>query len=222
MTNFRRMFLFNLIALIILVGGGFVAYSFYNESLNYLKTDNARIEGQAISISSPAAGKLVAWDGVIGKKYNAGETIGKVEVVSQSPTGEPVVRTLDITIPQTGTIVTSSAVPNSYVAPGVPLAQAFDLDHLWVTANIKETDINDIQVGNLVDVYVDAYPGTTLSGKVDQIGLYTASTFSLLPSGNTSGNYTKVTQVIPVRITLDGYKGLNLVPGLNVTVRVKK
>lgn len=220
--NMRRLFLLNIIALVVLVGGGFLLFSFYTEGMTYLKTDNAKIEGLMIPISSPVAGKLVSWDGVVGKKYNAGDTIGKVEVISSTPSGMPEVRTVDITIPQTGTIVSSSAVLNAYIAPGVPLAQAFDLDHLWVTANIKETEINAVKVGNEVDVFADAFPGTTLNGKVDRIGLYTASVFSLLPSSNASGNYTKVTQVIPVRITLDGYKGLNLVPGMNVTVRIRK
>lgn len=220
--NAKRIFFFNLIALIILVGGGFILFGYVNEGANYLTTDNAKIDGQAIPVASPVGGKLVEWNGQVGKKYDAGERVGKVEVVTQTGTGVPEVRTIDVPIPQAGTIVTTSAVPNAYVAPGLPLAQAFDLDHLWVTANIKETDLRTIQVGNSVEVNVDAFPGTTIHGKIDRIGLYTASTFSLLPASNASGNYTKVTQVIPVRITLDGYKGLNLVPGMNVTVRIKK
>jgi multidrug resistance efflux pump len=77
-------------------------------------------------------------------------------------------------------------------------------------------------VSQTVDVYVDSFPGTALTGKVDQIGLATAGTFSLLPTSNTTGNYTKVTQVIPIKISLDGYRGLGLVPGMSVSIRIHK
>ena len=70
-------------------------------------------------------------------------------------------------------------------------------------------------------MYVDAYPDTTLTGKVEQVGLTTANTFSMLPSSNATANYTKVTQVVPVKISLDS-KSVNIVPGMNVTVRIHK
>lgn len=57
---------------------------------------------------------------------------------------------------------------------------------------------------------------------MENIGLTTAGTFSLLPSNNSTGNYLKVTQVIPIRISIESYKGLELVPGMNVTVWIHK
>jgi len=87
---------------------------------------------------------------------------------------------------------------------------------------MEETLIRDLQVGQSVDVYIDAFPDTVISGKVNRIGLATAGTFSLLPSSNTTANYTKVTQVIPVEITIQGYEGLGIVPGMSATVQVHK
>lgn len=110
---------------------------------------------------------------------------------------------------------------NTITAAGTRLAVSYNLDDLWVTANIEETDIDDVKVGQDVDVTVDAYPNMTLNGKVEQIGLATAGTFSLLPSNNTSGNYTKETQVIPVKISIENYAE-KLVPGMNATVRIHK
>lgn len=98
----------------------------------------------------------------------------------------------------------------------------YDLNNLWVTANIDETKIDEIATGQDVDIYVDAFPNTTLKGKVQQIGLATAGTFSLLPSSNSTGNYTKVTQVVPVKVSIDDNKGVAIVPGMNVTVRIHK
>lgn len=125
-------------------------------------------------------------------------------------------------MPTKATVVQNNVVKDSFVAAGTPLATAYDMSNLWVTANIDETKINDVATNQDVDIYVDAFPNTPLKGKVDTIGLATASTFSLLPSSNTSGNFTKVTQVVPVKITIDDTKGLNLVPGMNVTVRIHK
>jgi multidrug resistance efflux pump len=129
---------------------------------------------------------------------------------------------MKVTLPTNGTVVQSNAVKNSFVAAGTPLAQVYDFNKLWVTANIEETNIDKITINQDVDVYVDAFPNTTLKGKVQSIGLATAGTFSLLPSTNSTSNYTKVTQVIPIKVSIDDYKGLELVPGMNVTVRIHK
>ncbi|MGV3489141.1 MAG: HlyD family secretion protein [Tuberibacillus sp.] len=220
MKSFQRMLILNIIVLIILVGAGFLGYYYYNQSANYIKTDNAAVDGQMITIAAPTSGKLTDWTGEVGKTYDSGESVGTLVGAPEAGSKTPV-RT-SITFPQKATIVKQSAVPDSFVAAGTPLAQAFNMDNLWITANVDETDINDVEEGQDVDIYVDAYPNMTLEGKVEKIGLTTASTFSLLPSSNSSGNYTKVTQVVPVKISIDDYKGLELKPGLNVTVKIHK
>ncbi|MED1205695.1 efflux RND transporter periplasmic adaptor subunit [Heyndrickxia acidicola] len=214
----RRMILINVILLVILVGGGFTGYYFYNKSVNYLSTDNAMVSGQQVAIASPGTGTLTDWNAKVGDKFNKGEKLGTVQVMG--PDGKPA--NMNINAPADGTIVQNNGVENSIAAAGSPLAITYDLDKLWVTANIKETDINDVKAGQDVDVYVDAFPNANITGKVDSIGEATAGSFSLIPTNNnTSGNYTKETQVIPVKITLDSY-GVNLVPGMNVTVRIHK
>lgn len=213
--NAKRMILINVILLIILVGGGFTGYYFYNRSVTYLSTDNAQITGQQVSIASPASGKLVDWNAKTGDTFRKNEKMATVQTVGDKG---PV--NMDIKAPADGTIVQSNAVKNTIVGAGSPLAISYDLNKLWVTANIEETEIDNVEIGQDVDVYVDAYPNTSLKGKVQEIGLATAGTFSLLPSNNASGNYTKETQVIPVKISID--YNLDLVPGMNVTVRIHK
>ncbi|WP_251551618.1 efflux RND transporter periplasmic adaptor subunit [Neobacillus muris] len=215
----KRLLLVNIIILLILVGGGFGIYAYYNQNMNYLTTENAQIAGQQVTISAPANGKLTDWNGHVGDKFSKDAAVGTIATTDAE--GRPA--TMDITAPADGTIVQTNAVPNSFVAAGTPLAQVYDLDSLWVTANIDETDINEVNPGQDVDIYVDAFPNNTLKGKVEQIGLATAGTFSLLPSSsNTSGNYTKVTQVIPITISIDDNNGIAIVPGMNVTVRIRK
>ncbi|MCP8969268.1 HlyD family secretion protein [Ectobacillus ponti] len=217
MNQFRRLLVVNVITLLVLVGGGFLGYYYYNQAQNYLKTDNAKIDGKAIPIAAPAAGKLVEWTAAAGKAYNAGDKVGAVSVSSGTA-----VQQVDVTVPAASTVVQSSATENTFVGAGSPLAYAYDMNSLYVTANVKETDIDDVKKGQDVDVYVDAYPNTTLKGKVEQVGMTTANTFSLLPSGSATANYTKVTQVVPVKITLDHTKSVNIVPGMNVSVRIHK
>jgi multidrug resistance efflux pump len=208
-----RLVLINVIVILLLLAGGGAAAYYYNQSINYITTDNAKVDGQLAAIAAPAPGVLSTWTGKVGQAYTSGQTIGTVRTDKGS---------VSITTPATGTIVQQNAVVNSIVGAGMTLARAFDLDNLWVTANIKETKINDVKLDQTVDIYVDAFPGTTLTGKVSQIGMATAGTFSLLPTTNTTGNYTKVTQVIPITITVDGYRGLSLAPGMSVKVRIHK
>lgn len=214
----KKLVLINILTLIILVAGGFAAFHFYNEATNYVKTDNAKVDGAQLVIASPTAGKLTTLDKTVGDKVKKNEKIGTVVGMGQD--GKP--SKTDITMPQDGTIVKTQATENGFVGAGTPIAYAYDLNDLYVTANIKETQIDGIKVGQDVDVYVDGYKDTDLTGEVKAIGLATASSFSMLPSSNGNANYTKVTQVVPVKIELDKDKSLDIIPGMNVTVRIHK
>jgi multidrug resistance efflux pump len=209
----NRLVLINVIVILLLIAGGGAAAYYYNQSINYITTDNAKVDGQSVAIAAPVLGVLSSWNGKVGQAYPSGQVIGTV----RTSTGDVGIKT-----PATGTIVQQNAVVNSTVGAGITLARAYDLDNLWVTANIKETKINEVKLNQTVDIYIAAFPGTVLAGKVSQIGLATAGTFSLLPTTNTTGNYTKVTQVIPITITVDGYRGLGLAPGMSVRVQIHK
>lgn len=208
-----RIVLINIVVILLLIAGGAAAFYYYEQSINYISTDNARIEGQALMISAPAAGRLSEWRAKVGQTVRSGERIGAVVTDAG---------TVPITSPAAGTIVQQSGVVNTMVAAGTPLARAYDMDNLWVTANIDETDINDVKPNQAVDINVAAFPDTTLLGRVTQIGLATAGTFALLPTPNTTSNYTSVTQVIPVNISVEGYRGINIIPGMSVSIRIHK
>ncbi|MCO7127265.1 efflux RND transporter periplasmic adaptor subunit [Sporolactobacillus shoreicorticis] len=216
MSNFTRLLIINIIVIIVLIGGGAAGYYYYDQATNYVKTDNAAVSGQAISIAAPVSGKLTSWNAVQGKSFDANDTIGNVEAAG----ADGKVMKTAVKMPQAATIAQNTGSKNAFVAAGTQLAQAYNLHELYITANIDETNIENIKAGQKVDISIDAFPGTKFTGKVDQIGTATASTFSLIPSSNSNGNYTKVTQVVPVKITLDGDKGDKLLPGMNVTVKI--
>ena len=104
-----------------------------------------------------------------------------------------------------------------YVSPGQRLMMIHDPRAIRIEANIKETDLRHIAPGMPVAVHVDAYPDRTFDGRVDRIGVAATSEFALLPNPNPSGNFTKVTQRLPVRIAIDQRDGL-LRPGMMVVI----
>jgi membrane fusion protein, multidrug efflux system len=119
--------------------------------------------------------------------------------------------------PVDGVVAKRSAQPGQYVSPGQQLMAVVPLDDIWVTANFKETQLQNMRPGNHVEIHVDAY-GRTYSGYVESIAGGTGAVFSLLPPENATGNYVKVVQRLPVRLRLD--KGQDpdrrLRPGMSV------
>jgi membrane fusion protein (multidrug efflux system) len=74
------------------------------------------------------------------------------------------------------------------------------LEDIWITANLKETDLRALKPGAVAEIEVDAYPGLKLEGQVESLSPATGARFALLPPDNATGNFTKVVQRVPVRI----------------------
>ena len=105
--------------------------------------------------------------------------------------------------PVDGYVTRKSVQTGNQIQPGQPLMAVVALDDIWVTANFKETQMENIRPGQRVELTVDSYPGKVFSGKVDSIMAGTGVSFSLFPAENATGNYVKVVQRIPVKIVLD-------------------
>ena len=124
--------------------------------------------------------------------------------------------------PIDGVIARKWILEGDVVQPGQPIFTIFDMKNIWITAQFEETRLALVTMGAQVEISVDTYPDIKLSGKVIQIGSNTASQFSLIPPNNASGNFTKVTQRVPVKISIEkGNSNVNLLPGMSVEVRVK-
>jgi membrane fusion protein (multidrug efflux system) len=100
--------------------------------------------------------------------------------------------------------------------------------NLWIIAFLEETKISEIHTGQNVRFTIDAFPDLRFKGKVFLVGSSTASVFSLIPANNAAGNFTKVTQRIPVRISIDGtmnnkeLSSLNILSGMSAVVKIIK
>ena len=124
-----------------------------------------------------------------------------------------------IRAPVTGVVDRIFVEPGEYVTPGQRLAIVHDPRNVWVEANIKETEVRKLALGQKVAITVDAFPDESFVGEVVNIGHSTTGSFALLPTPNPSGNFTKITQRLPVRIAID-QRGDMLRPGMMVEVKI--
>jgi len=106
-----------------------------------------------------------------------------------------------------------------YVTPGQRLLLTHNPENIWVEANVKETVIRRLKVGQEVDIHIDAYPDEPFAGTVANIGSAATSQFALLPTPNPSGNFTKITQRLPIRIAIKNTDP-RLRPGMMVVVKI--
>ncbi|MCE5200225.1 MAG: efflux RND transporter periplasmic adaptor subunit [Armatimonadota bacterium] len=128
----------------------------------------------------------------------------------------------NINAPVTGVVSQKSVEPGQFVQPGQALMSIVPLSQTWVVANYKETQTGRMHPGQLAIIEVDSYPGLRLRGRVQSIGAATGARFSLLPPENATGNFVKVVQRIPVKITFVQRipRGVVLRLGQNVTATV--
>jgi membrane fusion protein (multidrug efflux system) len=128
----------------------------------------------------------------------------------------------EIRAPFDGVIGNKAVQPGEYVQPGTRVAALVPTTQLWIDANFKETQFARLKPGQRVQIAVDALPDRTLEGRVISFSPASGAVFSLLPPENATGNFTKIVQRVPVRISVPAEAiaaGL-LRPGLSVVVRI--
>jgi membrane fusion protein, multidrug efflux system len=127
-----------------------------------------------------------------------------------------------VTAAEAGRVVNLSAAIGEYVSAGTDLTM-FVPDEIWVTANFKETQLDQMRPGDKVTLRIDAYPERFIRGHVASVQPGSGTAFSLLPAENATGNYVKIVQRVPVKIVMDNPPtDVALGPGMSVdpTVRV--
>lgn len=126
--------------------------------------------------------------------------------------------------PSAGVVAKVWRYAGDVVQAGQTTLTLIDLVNIWVDAKIEETKISNIHIGDPVILSVDAYPDLTLKGVVTVVGAAAASQFALIPANNSSGNFTKVTQRLPLRIAFtvpDDESMLYLRPGMSVKAKIR-
>lgn len=186
-----------------------IGYYFYSTNVSYFKTDNAKITSKMYTITPVTNGKVIEWNVDVGDVVKKDQVLGRQQVLPY------------ITSPINGTIVKNDVVKNETVSAATTLAIVADTDNMYVGVNIEETDIRKILVGQDVKITLDAYPDKTFKGKVTEIDNTTQTYFSGTSSLSTSGTYTKVTQLVPVKVSIENNDNLPLTLGMNAIVKIK-
>ncbi|TWF54466.1 HlyD family secretion protein [Neorhizobium alkalisoli] len=196
-------------------GAGSLQTSQQSES-NLRQADAANAQAQA-SITSAMKNKAAAE----AQRNSAQASLKEAE--AQKETAEQNLSYTTLTAAQPGRIVKLSGSKGQFVEAGQAVAM-FVPDDIWVTANFKETQLADMRPGQTVNLTIDAYPDHQLTGKIASVQPGSGTAFSLLPAENATGNYVKVTQRVPVKITVDHWpQDVSIGPGMSVlpTVTVR-
>lgn len=231
-----RLILVNVLVLVGLAIVAALAFYYYSTQSHYVSSQDASIAATTVPVVASAPGSLAKLTVAVGQHVRKGQVIGTEAVAAQgtasgasttaaksSPPASGAralgSATIPIVAPVSGDVATTSAAVGQEVAAGTPLLTLVQLKTAYVTANIPETSIRHIRVGESVDVTVNAIPGVTFHGAVTAVAPATQSFFSLIPASATAGTYVQTTQRIPVNIRLHTM-GYTLLPGESCSVRV--
>ncbi|MCL2600277.1 MAG: efflux RND transporter periplasmic adaptor subunit, partial [Treponema sp.] len=194
--------------LVLAIGAGFAA-RFVWTAANYLSTDNARVTTSLIVVASNAHGALERFPAYEGRRVSENEIIGWVE------NGEAMRSPVD------GIVIHTAAVQNQVMAPMEPVAVIADIGNLHVLANIEETDVARLRVGQSATVTIDPLGSRRFAGYVAEVGLVTAAELAgNAVFFNTGGTFTRVTHLLPVRINITDDVDLDAFIGVNARVRI--
>lgn len=203
-------------------------YRYWQDQQLYVVTDNAQVTGALVQVGSLNAGRIDSIAVDIGDRVARDQVLATVVLPSslgQTSSGVSRMGFADtddarmvVRSPVDGVVVVRHGNVGDTVAAGQPIFTVVDPGSLWVQAQIEETKISRVHTGQAAEVTVDSL-GRSLPGRVVAVGRATAATFSILPQTNASGNFNRVTQLVPVKIAVD-YGQLPLVVGSSATVRI--
>ena len=187
-----------------------IAEAQYEAAVSQFKSSNAQSQG--VRSQGEAMKAQISLSQALVRQREAELTLAKIQLANSV-----------IIAPSNGVVTKRAVEIGQYITVAQPLCSIIDNTHLWITANFKETQLKDIKLGQSVDVKIDAYPNIKLKGKVQSFIGATGAKFSLLPPDNSTGNFVKITQRVPIRIELTEYpkESANLLfPGLSAFVEV--
>ncbi|MEC0372951.1 HlyD family secretion protein [Paenibacillus chibensis] len=208
--NRSRLIVANLIGILVICFFIAAGAYFYYEKANFIKTDDAVVKADLMPVVAPAQGVLTSWN------IQDGTDVSDKNIVGGVSDGT---KTIPVSARMNGKVIQNGARVNQVVQAGQVLAEEADMDHLYIIANIKESRLKDIKVGQSVDIKVDGDSGAKFEGVVKEIGYATNSVFSVLPQQSSTGSYTKVTQKIQVKISINQASS-RVLPGMNAEVKI--
>ena len=195
------------VIVILLAGLGIAGYFIYEGDF-YYQTDNAKVDTTIYQLTANARGELIKMDAYQGEEVTAGQVLARVD------NGPYIVSPID------GTVIDVKMQKGDYANASDVVMVVAKTSDMYITANVEETNILKIQKGQSVSVSLDAY-GKSFDGYIENVNTVTSTKLTGSASSfTTSGTYTKVTQLIPVKIKLNDDVDLVDIIGTNATVKI--
>lgn len=201
----------------------------------YITTDDANLDSYRVNVAARVMAPIAALHVQEGDTVKQGDLLAELDSSSLNTTQRETIARQEesgyyrIVAPTGGVIAKRWLVPGDIVQPGQTIFTLNQGKEIWVSAYLEETKFQNIYIGQAVQFTLDAYNGLTFHGKIFYIGSNTASEFALIPPNNASGNYTKVAQRIPLKISIDRVEGtekekakVKLISGLSAHVEIIK
>ncbi|MBC2581961.1 HlyD family secretion protein [Clostridium sp. DJ247] len=203
------------ILIVIVVALGGIGFYYWYENTYYVSTDDARVSADLVSVTPQIQGKLLELNVEDGDVVKKNQILARQEMtnLSDSSINQSLIRS-----PIDGIVVKKQGTIGEVWSSSQTLATLIDPNKLYITADIEETKLGKVRVGQIVDITIDQYESQKFTGKVKSVGEAANSALSLLPS-STSGTFTKVVQRIPVKIQLDKFNN-KILPGTNAVVKI--
>ena len=197
-----------IITIILAIGVGIGVYFVYN-SMGYLTTDNARVTTDLITVTPSIPGPLERFNLYEGQIVEQNQVLGWVE-------NDNAMRS-----PVDAIVLYTSARASQFVLPGEPIAVLGDLNRIHITANIEETDIGKLYLNQRVNATIDTFGNQRFGGYISNIGRITqAELTGTAMFFNTGGNFTRVTHLFPIEITITDDIDLTNLIGVNARISI--
>ncbi|WP_270565954.1 HlyD family secretion protein [Clostridium beijerinckii] len=203
------------ILLAIVVALGSIGFYYWYENAYYVSTEDARVNADFVSVTPQISGKLLELNVDEGEKVTKNEILARQEMNNLPDTS---VEQSLVRAPIDGIVVKKQGTVGELLSTGQTLITLVDPTKLYISANIEETKLEKVKVGQPVDITIDEYDSQKFSGKVKTIGEISNSAISLLPA-STSGTFTKVVQRVPIKIELDNFDE-KILPGTNAVIKI--
>ncbi|HTP85162.1 MAG TPA: HlyD family secretion protein [Alphaproteobacteria bacterium] len=181
------------------------AYDNAQQQTDVVRQQMAAIQAQLGGDVSKPTEELATYRAALARRDDAALALSRTKVVA----------------PAAGVVANVTLRPGDYIGTGTPVFSLAEIGHTWIEANFKETELTHVVAGQEATVTVDTYPGITWKARVDSLSPASGNEFSLLPAQNSSGNWVKVVQRIPVRLALEPQPGApQLRAGMSVMAEI--
>ena len=220
MTKRRIVTLVAIAVVPLLIGMAIAGFAIWHDSTYYVKSSSARVSGSAVQVAAPGTGDVLDLPFDVGDSVEQGQTIAMLDLSPQATLAEPNGGSSvkdPVKAPISGTVIKRFVHVGERAAAGAPLLSLVDLSKLYVVANVDESQVPSIQIGQPATIYLRAFD-KNVDGSV--AGL-TPATSDLVTAASAGQSSSSTTPQVPILIYFDDGMDLPLFPGMSAEVSIR-